>query len=295
MPSDINPDTIDASYPVAGQDNSTQGFRDNFAAIKTNFQYAEQEINELESNVLLKNGLGGGSVNNNLNDNLLYAARIQDFSWTKVTATNTTGAIPLNYASGHYQTIGSTTGSVSVSFINFPATGNWGWMRLQVTVSNAAHTLTLPMTVTVNAQGIQGLDPATNVITFATPGTYSFDFETYTGGSTITVSETNKRLAPLNNSSEDLAPSAAVSLSTTTSYFSTAGAETATLAAGVEGQIKVFAMYAKVGNMVITVTNAGWKSTGTGTITFDTIGDACTLQYISGKWFCIGNNGAAFA
>lgn len=295
MPSDINPDTIDASYPVAGQDNSTQGFRDNFAAIKTNFQYAEQEINELESNVLLKNGLGGGSVNNNLNDNLLYAARIQDFSWTKVTATNTTGAIPLNYASGHYQTIGSTTGSVSVSFINFPATGNWGWMRLQITVSNAAHTLTLPMTVTVNAQGIQGLDPATNVITFATPGTYSFDFETYTGGSTITVSETNKRLAPLNASSEDLAASAAASLAVTTSYFSTGGAETATLAAGVEGQIKVFAMYATSGNMVITVTNAGWKSTGTGTITFDTIGDACTLQYISGKWFCIGNNGAAFA
>jgi hypothetical protein len=54
-------------------------------------------------------------------------------------------------------------------------------------------------------------------------------------------------------------------------------------------------MEVDAGDMVITVTNAGWKSSGTGTITFDAIGDACTLQYIGGKWFCIGNNGATFA
>jgi hypothetical protein len=54
-------------------------------------------------------------------------------------------------------------------------------------------------------------------------------------------------------------------------------------------------MYADTGDMVITVTNAGWKSTGTGTITFANIGEACTLQYINSKWFCIGNNGAVFA
>jgi hypothetical protein len=295
MPSEINPDLIDSSYPVAGQDNSTQGFRDNFAGIKTNFQYTENEINDLQTKVLLKSSLDGDSLNNNLNDNLLYAARIQDFSFSRVTAANTTGAIVLNYASAHYQTIAATTGSVSISFINWPANGNWGWLRLQITVSDPTHTLTLPAQVTVNATGIQGLNPATNVITFATAGTYSFDFETYSGGSTITITDSNQRLKPLNNSSEDLAASAAASLATTVSYFSTATAETATLAAGTEGQVKVLAMYADLGDMVITVTNAGWKTSGTGTITFDTIGDACTLQYINGKWFCIGNNGASFA
>jgi hypothetical protein len=54
-------------------------------------------------------------------------------------------------------------------------------------------------------------------------------------------------------------------------------------------------MFADTGNMVITVSNAGWKSSGTGTITFDDIGDACTLMYINAKWFAIGNNGAVFA
>jgi hypothetical protein len=95
---------------------------------------------------------------------------------------------------------------------------------------------------------------------------------------------------------EDLEASGAASLTLDTSYFTTAGSETATLAAGTAGQIKTFAAVdISLGNMVITVTNAGWKSSGTGTITFDTIGDACTLQYINSKWFVIGNNGCTFA
>jgi hypothetical protein len=95
--------------------------------------------------------------------------------------------------------------------------------------------------------------------------------------------------------SEDLAASAAASLTVPTSYFSTAAAETATLAAGTNGQIKTFAMVATSGNMVITVANAGWKTSGSGTITFNAIGDACILQYINNKWFCIGQNSVTFA
>jgi hypothetical protein len=68
---------------------------------------------------------------------------------------------------------------------------------------------------------------------------------------------------------------------------------TATLAAGVEGQVKTFAMYAGSQGLIITVSSPAWG--GAGTITFDTVGQACTLQYINGKWFCIGNNGAVFA
>lgn len=97
--------------------------------------------------------------------------------------------------------------------------------------------------------------------------------------------------------SEDVANGAACNLETTASYFSTgATGETSTLAAGTAGQIKTFMMVADGGgDMVITVTNAGWKTTGTGTMTFGDIGDAVTLQYIASKWFCIGNNGVVFA
>jgi hypothetical protein len=204
------------------------------------------------------------------------------------------GAVAVNYSVGHYQQM-STSGSITLSFINFPVVGSYGFIRLEITVANTAHTVTLPSSVTVNSTGIQGYNPSTRVISFAATGVYTFDFTTVNTGSTVTISEVNKRLEPFNNSSEDLAPSAAASLAVTTSYFTTAAAETATLAAGVEGQIKVFAMVATAGNMVITVSNAGWKTSGSGTVTFAATGDACTLQYMSAKWFCIGNNGCVFA
>jgi hypothetical protein len=92
-----------------------------------------------------------------------------------------------------------------------------------------------------------------------------------------------------------LASAGAISLATTVSYFSTAGAETATLADGAEGQIKTLICTSYVGNMVVTVATAGWQTSGSGTITFGADGRACTLQYVQGAWYCIGNNAAVFA
>jgi hypothetical protein len=96
---------------------------------------------------------------------------------------------------------------------------------------------------------------------------------------------------------EDLADGAAVSLLETATYFSTgATGETGTLAAGTTGLVKTFMMRGDGGgDMVITVSNAGWKTSGSGTMTFGDLGDGCTLQYINSKWFCVGNNGVVFA
>jgi len=66
------------------------------------------------------------------------------------------------------------------------------------------------------------------------------------------------------SSSEDVANAAAISLTTAVSYFSTTTSETATLAAGSAGQFKSLMMVADGGDMVVTVTNAGWKTSGTG-------------------------------
>ena len=292
MTSAINPNNIDGAYPVAGQDNNSQGFRDNFTNTKTNFQYAADEITDLQNKAVLKAALTGSTLNNNMLGSLLSNAQLQDMSETRVALGTLSGSVSIDYSLGSVQTV-TTAGAISLSFINFPAAGAAGVVQVQITVSSVAHTLTLPAAVSVNASGIQGI--ASNVITFAIGGVYCFTFTTSNGGTTVIVSQTNSILQPFNNTNEDLANGAAANLGVTASYFSTAAAETATLAAGVSGQIKTLAMYADSGDMVITVTNAGWKTSGTGTITFDTIGDACTLQYINNKWFCIGNNGAVFA
>ena len=294
MTSNINPNNIDGTYPVAGQDNNSQGFRDNFTNTKSNFQYAADEITDLQNNVLLKSALTGTTLDNDMLGSLIYNGVASDFGLYRTALGTVSGSQTIDYSIGHFQTL-TTGGAVSLGFSNFPASGVAGIVFVQVTVASTGHTLTLPAAVSVNAQGIQGLNSATNVITFAATGTYLFQFITSDGGSSITVVEANKEIAPFNNSSEDLANGAAANLALTTTYFSTGAAETGTLAAGVNGQIKTLAMYADGGDMVITVTNAGWKSSGTGTITFNDIGDACTLQYINSKWFCIGNNGCVFA
>jgi hypothetical protein len=297
MASNINPNNIDGTYPVAGQDNNSQGFRDNFTNTKTNFQFAANEITELQSKAVLKAALSGSTLDNNMADAVLYAAQIRDFSATRVALGTLSGSVSVNYALGHYQTV-TTGGNISLAFSNFSPAGTQSWVIVRVTVANTAHTLTLPAAVGTGAalasvSGIEGF--AANIITFAEIGTYEFQFHTDDGGATVYLSELTR---PRNNilyDSEDLAASAAASLTRATSYFTTAAAETATLAAGVNGQVKTFAMYGNGGDMVITVTNAGWKSSGTGTITFTAIGQACTLQYINSKWFCTGNNGATFA
>jgi hypothetical protein len=298
MASNINPNNIDGSYPVAGQDNNSQGFRDNFTNTKVNFQYAKEEINDLENQAVLKAALSGSTLDNNMNNNTIYAVNLNDVSTTKIAATATSGAVVLNYASGQYQTVTPSTGSIVLSFTNFPDLGFFGILRVAIVVSNTTFTVTLPAAVTLGTTGVQGLSGG--VITFNSTGTFEFDFSTYDNGSTITITDVTRANNVLTNPlfltvGEDLAASTAASLTKTTSYFTTSAAETATLAAGSDGQIKVFAMVADGGDMVITVTNAGWKSSGTGTITFDTIGDACTLMYTSSKWFCIGNNGVTFA
>jgi hypothetical protein len=117
-----------------------------------------------------------------------------------------------------------------------------------------------------------------------------------TGSGTITVdlpanvSVTGQLLL---NNGQNLGNGNAASLLTTASYFTTTGASTATLAAGTAGQIKTFMMIVDGGDMVITVTNPAWG--GAGSMTFSSVGQGCTLQYINSKWFCIGNNGVVFA
>jgi len=302
MTSEINPNSIDTAYPVAGQDNSTQGFRTNFTNIKTNFEFAEQEITDLQNNVLLKGALTGGSVDNDMAGALLYAAQVQDISATRVQITplsiSGTLTATVNFSSGHYQTF-STTASTAIAFgSNWPSSGIYGFVMVEINVANAAHTITLPSTSWVNAAGIQGLNTSTNVITFPAAGKYTFRFETYQSGASITVSQVNNLLLPFNNTKEALTNGAAATPAITSSYITATGSDTATLAAGVEGQVKIFAYFSESagGNqMVITVTNAGWKTSGTGTITITTVGQACTLRYINSKWFCIGNNGCTFA
>jgi len=293
MTSNINPNNINGAYPVAGQDNNSQGFRDNFTNTSTNFQYAADEITDLQNKAVLKAALVGTTLNNNMGGSILSNATLQQMGQTRVALGTLAGTVTVNYALGSVQTV-TTNGPISLAFSNFLASGVSCTVAVQITVASTAHTVQFPTAVSVNTQGIQGLNTSTNTITFAAIGVYTFVFSTSDGGTTITVNETNKEIQPFNNSAELVNDTGGANLALTTGYFSTTTASTASMGPGVAGQIKTFAMLVHGGNMVMTVANAGWKSSGSGTATFSAVGNGCILQYINNKWLCIGNNGVTF-
>ena len=191
MTSQINPNNIDGQYPVAGQPNNTQGFRDNFTNIKTNFQTAATEITDLENKGVFKAALTGTTLDNNMADNLIYAVKLQDVSYTYVQQTATAGAIPIDYSAAQYQLV-APTANVSLSFSNWPASGSEGIVYVDFLVTNTAYTVTLPAAVSVGTSGIQGY--VSNVITFGATGTYRFGFSTVDGGTTIAIYDLNRPL-----------------------------------------------------------------------------------------------------
>ena len=145
-------------------------------------------------------------------------------------------------------------------------------------------------TVNIDNTGVTSIEVTSTSLTVV-DGTV-----TTTGTITIDLSSNVTVLGQLIlNGIQTLDDGGEVDVSVTASYFGTLVPSTATLGTGTTGQIKTFMMLSDGGDMVITVTNAGWQSSGTGTMTFGNIGDACTLQYIASKWFCVGNNGAVFA
>lgn len=194
MTSQINPSAVNDQYPVAGQPNNTQGFRDNFAGTKTNFEYAAEEITELQTKSILNAALDGGSAlttQNNMLGAPLIGAKIRNFSADSVNIATTSGPITVDYSQGHYQRI-NTTGNISLGFTNWPASGSYGKVRIQTIIDAPGRTMTLSPYVNLGTDGIQGY--ANSAITFSSAGTYQFDFSTSDGGGNITIFDLNRPL-----------------------------------------------------------------------------------------------------
>lgn len=188
MSSNINPNNIDGAYPVAGQDNDSQGFRTNFTNIRNNFANAKREVEDLQSKVIVKSALTGTTVNNNMGGTVFQSAEVRDLRETRIDFGTTSGTLLLNYDSAPNYTV-TTSGNVSLSFNNFPAAGKVGRVRFEINVSNTLHTMTLPSSVTKGIIGIAGRTPAGLEIEFNETGRYLFEFWSDDGGTNIHIED----------------------------------------------------------------------------------------------------------
>jgi len=308
MASNINSNNIDGAYPIAGQDNSTQGFRTNFTNIKNNLLIAGTEITDLQNKVIVKSALTGITLDNDMDGTLFSNAYIKGSRDVIVEPTPATATYTLDFADGHVHVIDTAdvAGAVTLAFDNWPDPG-YAEIKVIVTVANVAHTIEFPSEVSIASDiTFKGIDTSGPIIvTFPATGDYTMVFSSIDVGTNVTLESISLPQEPdtfeypisINSNQIISVSTTATSLTThSTLYVSGAGpaAFTSTLAAGTAGQLKVLGFKTDGGaDVEVTVTNAAWG--GTGKITFSDAGEGVTLQYIDSKWYCIGNNGAVFS
>jgi hypothetical protein len=288
MTSQINPADIDGNYPIAGVSNNTQGMRDNFTNTRTNFQYASDEITDLQNKVVLKAALSGTTLDNNLGNNLVYNALVKGISGTVVAIANTSGTITIDCSAGPYQSI-NMAGNIALSFTSntWPTAGTLGVVRTQITVDQVGRTLTLPNTVSNGIVGIQGY--ASNVITFANTGTYEFGFSTTNAGNAITIVDFNR---PLNYYTNSLNIAA-----NTISTSSTTGALTVAGGAGIGGNLNVagnLVTYTSSGNVAFSALTTGFVEIIAPTVPGNVGGALNIVGSATGAYQPIYNAGSMF-
>jgi hypothetical protein len=183
MSSNIVPGNIDGTFPVAGQDNSSQGFRDNFTAIRNNFTQSKTEIEYLQDN------RASTDANTSFNDYVVSRAVFKDCGEIVYAHGSISGSITLNHENGHYQTL-TTSGSVTLGFSNFPS-ASLGRIILDITYGSTSHTLTVT-SATLAADNVSGFNPSTNIITVSTAGRYLYEFITPNNGTTVLMHQLGK-------------------------------------------------------------------------------------------------------
>lgn len=118
MASNITSESIDATYPVAGVDNDTQGFRDNFAIIKSNFSAAKEEIESLQNNTVKLNEA------NNFAGSYIIDANLQAVTEKTFKPGTLDNGVEVTFFNGHYQimpfNLDNIADDITLTLVDFP-------------------------------------------------------------------------------------------------------------------------------------------------------------------------------
>ena len=194
----INPNSINGGFPVFGQDNSTQGFRDNFTNIKNNFVAAKAELEDIQGKVLVKSALLGGVIDNDMDGGTITNAQLKAYTQTFLGLGQQFGDVTINFESGNFQYL-ETGNDITLTIENWPSNTTtaaaYATLRLWLQVSSTLgtpHTVTFPANVNINSSSIKGMNDTTKTVTFPDGGNYIFDLSTQNNGTNIFISEVSR-------------------------------------------------------------------------------------------------------
>lgn len=116
MASNIIHETIDDAYPVAGIDNDSQGFRDNFNVIKSSLAAAKTEMEDLQDNGSRKDAA------NNHAGNQIIDAELSQVTEQYINVGTVNLGQNASFLNGHYQRF-VATGDFTITLADWPAAG----------------------------------------------------------------------------------------------------------------------------------------------------------------------------
>jgi hypothetical protein len=191
MTSQVNPNNIDGTYPVAGQDNDSQGFRDNFTNIRNNFTFAKAEIEDLQNKAVLKSALLNTVLSNDFAGNAVVNPALTSWRQTYNNIGSVSGSVTINFTNGNFQKI--TMSGTTILTFSFPtnSTNQYASIKLWVSNPNASYTLSFPNALTLgDTDTIAGFSG--NTVTFSAAEIsnstdYFFEVFTVDGGTTLGI------------------------------------------------------------------------------------------------------------
>lgn len=185
----FNWETLDANYPVAGVDNDTQGFRDNFNIIKDALQVAETNVTTLENDTV-KNNASNNFLGNEIVDATFTAVTEKYFDKSLGDAVYSGGQSTVSFLQGHHQRL-VVDQNTTVTLDDWPgitAAGGARFAKMTVLILRDTDENADNYVITWNVpSGTLKTDPdwpASFTINSAEDPTFA-EFWTYDGGQTV--------------------------------------------------------------------------------------------------------------
>lgn len=176
MASTISTIGYDATFPEAGKDNDSQGFRTNFNITELALGTAKSEITTLQEDTAKLN------ADNDFNGSVISEAELKKNTETVNANGNLIVSAPISWANGHYQTV-QAGADITLTLGDWPESGVMGRIRLQLTSDGTSRTITWASQGGGSFKGT-GAFAGTTVLASQTNPTI-VDFWTINGGVTV--------------------------------------------------------------------------------------------------------------